>query len=87
MHFIFSGTHLFLIETDISFNICILFSNIQFLGLKELSAASIFSTRAVLFPVERLDFSITFAAIKDMDDKKNTYVRNVRIFIGTKLVS
>ena len=45
--------------------------------------------RAVLFPIERLDFSITFAAIKNTDDKKGTYIYrvSVRTFVGTKLVS
>jgi len=31
-------------------------------------------SRAVIFPIERLDFSITFAAIKNTDDKKGTCV-------------
>lgn len=41
------------------------------------SAVDQFSANAVLFSVERLDFSITFAAIKNTDDKKG-YVRGKR---------
>jgi len=46
-----------------------------------------FSKRAVLFPIERLDFSIIFVAIKNTDDEKGAYRVSVRTFVGTKLVS
>lgn len=57
------------------------------LELNRLSAASIFHTRGFLFPVERLDFSVIFAVIKDGRQGERVCVKcevNVRIRADTK---